>query len=81
MLAACLEKNALQNIGGIVIEPFSLQYHTPAEHVSSKSINSSYDILKFSWRSNIEVVILNIEHLLVLETFYQMKILDFTRVA
>lgn len=75
MLAACLEQNALQNIGGTVIEPFSLQYHTPAEHVSSKSINSSYDILKFG-SSNIEAT-----HLLVLETFYQMKILDFTRVA
>lgn len=47
MLAACLEQNALQNIGGTVIEPFSLQYHTHAEHISFRNINSSYDVLKF----------------------------------
>lgn len=76
MLAACLEQNALQNIGGTVIEPFSLQYHTHAEHISFRNINSSYDVLKFGWSSNTEAT-----HLLVLETFYQMKILDFTRFA
>lgn len=76
MPAACSEQNALQNISCTVIELFSLQYHTHVEHVSFKSISSSYDIFKFGWNNNIEAI-----HLLILETFYRMKTIDFTRLA